>query len=169
MKKPRALLQSLILVSGIGVLANELSTTIVNTFSFDIFNKCVTGEYAVTDTICQDGPAVLTNVVAAVLFFLMGMVALRQVANITITRTHLLLLALTLLIALSIVWRVELSLRDNFRFTAGPETAYEYLYVGFFWARPIVASLVVGFAAWLPMAVNRTAKMRKEPRVDFKK
>ena len=169
MKKPRSLLKSLILVSSIGALANELSTAVVNTFSFDIFNKCVTGEYAVTDTICQDGPAILTNIGTALLFFLLGAIALRQIANITLNRTHLLLLSAILLAVLHIVWRVELSLRDNFRFAAGPESIYEYLYVGFFWARPVVAGLVTGFAAWLPMAVNRQAKIRKEPRVDFKK
>ncbi len=167
--KPRSLLHSLILVGGVALLANELATGIINTFSFDIFEKCVTGEYELTDTICQNGPQVLTNITAAVLFVLMGWFVIRTIAGNRISRMHVIIMGVLLGLGLSAVWQIDLSLRDNFAFTAGPETLTEYLYVAFFWLRPALVALIVGFTAWIPAAVNRSALERKEPRLTFEK
>ena len=161
--------RSIVAMTAIGAGSLELAKAIINTFSFDIFAGCVDGTYLPTDNICQYGPQMSINVLAMVFFFGATLYLLndniKKVARSVMARiaVH----SVVFMLLLTFVWRMQLSLQDNFVLFAGPQTLEEYLYVGFVWADVILIGVVLGLFWWLPGRVSANAKTRKEPRVTF--
>jgi hypothetical protein len=167
--KLHSLVNSLVLGVMVGAGSLEISKGIINTFSYDIFRKCVTGEYEFTSPICQYGPQISINLFAAVIFFFTTWLVMGKLTNMLTSKLGIAVLSVIFFLLLSAFWRILLSLQDNFLISEGPSRLSEYLYVGFAWLDTVIVGLIVGFAAWLPKSVNRTALERSEPRIKFVK
>lgn len=167
--KSRTLLSSLFLAIMVSAGSLEIGKGIINTFSFDIFRKCVDGEYSLDSSVCQYGPQVSINLLSTLIFFVTSIVLFRVVTGLVLSRYGILVMSLLYFVLLGIFWRIQVSLQDNFVIVSGPVSFGEYLYVGFVWLDTILAGIIVGLASWLPKAVNRNARDRKEPRESFRK
>ncbi len=163
----RAIVTMIALVSGVRVVAEG----IINTFLYDIFAGCVDGTYEANSFVCQSGPATLTNVLAAVLFFAAAFVVFStgKVTRRALTRYGLSSLLLLALLVGS--WQLQKSLQDNFLIYGGPETFNEYLYIGYVRLNAALVGIVIGFAWWLPNKIDKTtipASKRKEAKLIIK-
>lgn len=165
--KSHSLTSSLILTTAVAAGSLELGKGIINTFSFDIFSKCVSGEYELSSATCQFGPQVSINVLSSVIFLLAGVYLAKKGIGVVSSKVGIAILALAFGLMLSIAWRMQVSLQDNFIISSGPDAITEYLYIGFVWMDTLIIGAILGLFAWLPLATNRSAKERKEPRVKF--
>ena len=168
------LLRAVVTMTAIGAGSLEFAKAIINTFSFDIFAGCVDGTYAPVDNICQYGPQMSINVLAMLFFFGASWVMLnddirkasrRMIAKMAAHSVFYMLL-------LTFVWRMQVSLQENFALFGGPQTLEEYLYVGFVWADIVLIGIFMGFIWWFPSRVDAVAKpadKRKEPRMEYAK
>ncbi len=165
--KSHSLMSSVVMSVAAVAGALELGKGIINTFSFDIFRKCVDGELDLTSATCQYGPQVSINLLAALIFFGFGLYMMKRGIGIVTSKAGLALLSVLLFAVLTAIWRTQVSLQDNFLIVSGPACFTEYLYVGYVWLDTVVAGVVIGVFAWLPGVVNAAAKERKEPRIKF--
>lgn len=166
------LLRAVVTMAAIGTGSLELAKAIINTFSFDIFAGCVDGTYLPTDSICEYGPQMSINVVAMLFFFGASYVMLNDDLKKVGRRTIVKMAAHSVIymLALTFVWRMQISLQDNFLLFGGPETLTEYLYVGFVWSDIILIGIFMGLIWWIPQKVDLKAidaTKRKEARLKF--
>jgi len=169
------LLRSALITSALGMFSVTLSESIINTFGYDIFASCIDGTALPTDNFCQYGPQVLINALGAIIFFAATIVVfnknLRKLTTGPVARSAI--LAVLFLILISIIWRLQTGLQDNFQLSRGPQTILDYLYVGFIATNTdtLIAGGLIGFAWWLPGKINENAvdaSKRKEPKISFK-
>lgn len=168
------LVRTMILMIALAAGSVEFAKSIINTFSFDIFGGCVDGTYAPTDVICEYGPQMSINVLATLFFFGASYALLNPDLKNVSRRITLKIAAFSglFLALLTLVWRIQISLQDNFILFAGPQSLTEYLYVGFVWVDVVLIGILLGLLWWLPTQINLKsidAAKRKEPQQTFKK
>lgn len=168
----KSLVTSVLLKVMIAAGSLEIGKGLINAFSFDIFGKCVTGEYGPTSNMCQYGPQISINLLSALIFLGVSLVLLNNTGT-KITKqliSKVGALSFIFFWMLTFVWRFQLSLQDNFFLSGGPETFTEYMFVLFVWLDVVLVGIALGVIAWAPGAINRTSKdpaKRKEPRIKF--
>lgn len=160
----------LVLVVVLAIASYEMSRGIINPFSYDIFESCISSTAAEPSTACEWGPQVMVNGLAGLIFFFVGTLLLVR-GTVLMKILPLAVMSVAYIVLRLAFWRFELQINDNFSGLyqgTGPETFTEYLYLLYVSNNALVMGVILGGFYNVAEAANKVAieeSKRKAPRV----
>lgn len=167
-------LTRLVLVIVIAIASYELSRGIINPFSYDLFDSCISATTAEPTTACEWGPQIMVNGLAGLFFFFIGILTLVRGTKL-VTILPLAVMSVAYILVRLAFWRFDQQLNDNFAGLyqgAGPETFTEYLYLLYVSNSTVLMGLIIGGFYNIMEATNKLSvdeSTRNAPRMIFEK
>lgn len=161
------------LIVVITLAAAELSRGIFNPMSYDVFERCFSGELPPTSFECEYAPQIMIQGIGG-LVFLAAAIVLGYKSTRFFSAMTALGLSLGYILLQLAMWRFEVSISDNFRQLQfqPPETFHEYLYTALLSLDGLLIGLILALLTVLGYHLNKSAipaSRRHEPRQKFAK